>query len=191
MKHRLLPFAVLFFLPFAVVQVYAQSLDDLRSQHKTLAGQESRLKSLLDDLNKRGKAALPVTLPPAPAVVDRPDVPDPIPAQMRKNFVSRRNAVLFRFDASRWIWSSAAGAILPGGDPQEFAGDLTSICHGTNQLPRSYKVVVEQKNRSLRAEPASDDVWNSVLRLQNHALYLKIMALRTQIDDLSVHLTAK
>lgn len=191
MKHCFLPFAVLFFLPFAVAQVHAQSLGDLRSQNKTLAGLDSRHKALLDDLKKRGKEALPVTLPPAPAVVAQPEVPDPIPGAMRRNFVSRRNAVLFRYDASRWIWSSAPGAILPGGDPHEFARDLTAICHATNQVPRSYKVVAEEKNRSLRAEPASDDVWNAVLRLQNHALYEHIMALRKQIDEMSVNLTAK
>lgn len=59
-----------------------------------------------------------------------------VPSRMQRNFRTRRNGVTMKWDPSGY-WYSDPGAMLPGGDPDEYCKDLDSVSQG-EQVPKHF-----------------------------------------------------
>lgn len=61
-----------------------------------------------------------------------------VPMQMQKNFMTRRSGVLMKWNPAGF-WSSSPGAVIPGGDPDEFCEDLTAVSRSGGQIPQNFR----------------------------------------------------
>lgn len=149
----------------------------------TLQASERAFKDIMDDLEKRGKKALPISLPPLPAEVAKPKFENPLPARMQKNFVSRRGSIVFSFSNTDYAWHSSPGALLPGGKPDEVAQDLTLACRANGQIPAGYQVTARAKDRSFHVAPVTETTRSNVQKWQAYETRQRIASLHQQIEE--------
>lgn len=60
-----------------------------------------------------------------------------VPMNLQRTFMTRRNGVLMKWNPAGF-WASSPGAVLPGGDPDEFCEDLTSVSRSGGQIPKNF-----------------------------------------------------